>query len=76
MKTITRNEYRMLVGLGTLAHYHHKGLTDIERSACAITGDTPDTNSRTMDFIFNETPISAAGVDDLLAKLGIQVVEP
>lgn len=75
-KTITRDQYLMLVGLSTLAHYHHKALSDIERSACALTGDEPNSNTRTKDFIFYDAPISAAGVDTLLDKLGIEVVEP
>jgi hypothetical protein len=75
MKTITRSEYFMLVGLSTLAHYHHRGLNDIELAACSITGDKPNDNQHTSDFIFNETPISPAGVDQLLDKLGVKVAD-
>lgn len=39
MKTISHDDYLRLLGLLVLAESHRQALTDIERSARAITGD-------------------------------------
>jgi hypothetical protein len=70
-KTISQDNYLRLVGLLTLAADHRKGLEDINRSACALTGEAP--GYHTTDTIWGGYQHS---VDDLLHLLEITVEQP
>lgn len=71
VKTISQDDYLRLVGLLTLAADHRKALDDINRSACALTGEAP--GHHTTDTIWGGYQHSA---DDLLHLLGITVEQP
>lgn len=68
-KTISYDDYLRLVGLLTLAADHRKALGDIERSACALTGQTPGAGGHTSDEIWGQE----RGVQGLLEVLDIVV---
>lgn len=71
MKIISRDDYLRLVGLLTLAADHRKALDDINRSACALTGEAP--GYHTTDTVWGGYQHSA---DDLLHLLGMRVEQP
>jgi hypothetical protein len=71
MKTITRSEYLQLLGLHALAKRHVEQLNDIERAACAITGQIPLAGTHTSDAIWNANDDT---VDALLERLEITVL--
>jgi hypothetical protein len=74
-KTISQDDYLRLVGLLTLAEDHRKAIEAIERSACAITGETPSGagGTHTGDTVWGGYHYS---VDELLRLLDITVEWP
>ncbi len=69
-RVITRSDYLQLIGLFALARDHLAALREIERVACAITGDEPGAGTHTTDAVWGEEDLA-----HLLDVLGIEVVE-
>lgn len=67
---ISRDEYLQLWGLLALAKHHEEALTEIERAACAITGEEIQMG-HTSDHVYGASGDWSA--DRLLEVLGITV---
>lgn len=52
MKTISKEDHMKLIGLLTVAAQHQSALEAIERAACEITGDEPQSGGHTGDAVY------------------------
>ena len=71
MKKITKEQYVQLVGLMCLAKQSTNELNNIEKAACAITGEEPNKGSHTSDEVYAAR--GEPNADALLERLGIVV---
>lgn len=67
-RTITENQRLQLIGLLTLAEHHNAMLKQIERAACAITGESD--GGHTGDAVYGSRTL-----EELLTLREIEVTE-
>lgn len=68
-KLISNNEYLQLLGLKTLADRANAELLQIERAACAITGEEPESGGHTGDIVYGNR-----GVLEAIKIMDIRIV--